>query len=248
MNYRITYNNGEPTIERKVKKSILGIPYSGWEVSMTGRLQDAAQAFKDNLFPKKFDTKKHIEVAFVFEGVTYYHIPDMTHMSPMRYAVALTYMKESSMRCDRTHLEGFIKATYDNINTSTGSINLVNIVTLLKDLKERLEFAYVPDLVYKEASVVYFDETESPEDYDWEYNRKKIEKWKAAGADFFLQTLAKDLVLSDVISQENSATYMMTLEMMDKQSVKNLLDSLPANMSKEQSQNFSELRMRAGLE
>lgn len=245
MNYRVTYNNGQPTIEQKVKKTFCGISYDGWQVTTTGKLQDAAQAFMDNINPKEFSYKHRIEPKFTIDGVTYYHFPDITNMPAMRYSTALTYIKESSMNCDREYLKGFVEAIYGYINNNTNTINIVEIVSRLRDLKERLEFAYVPDLVYKEASVLYFDESENPEDYDWEYNRRKIEKWKSLGDDFFLQTLAKGLAPSDAISQENSQTYMTILDMMDKKTTKDLFSSLSQTMSKEQLNNFSELRIRA---
>jgi len=67
---------------------------------------------------------------------------------------------------------------------------------LNNQLSERLEFIYDTDLVYKLASVVYFDEKENPEDYDWTYNQKKIDKWKKDKSinDFFLTMPIADLV------------------------------------------------------
>jgi cell shape-determining protein MreC len=58
------------------------------------------------------------------------------------------------------------------------STDLFELMKLNNQLSERLEFIYDTDLVYKLASVVYFDEKENPEDYDWTYNQKKIDKWK----------------------------------------------------------------------
>jgi len=75
-------------------------------------------------------------------------------------------------------------------------IDLCVFIKTHQPLAERLEFIYDTDLVYKLASVVYFDEKENPEDYDWTYNQKKIDKWKKDKSinDFFLTMPIADLV------------------------------------------------------
>ena len=101
------------------------------------------------------------------------------------------------MKCTRAYLTAHTKAI-NNILAKTPfkTTDLFELMKLNNQLSERLEFIYDTDLVYKLASVVYFDEKENPEDYDWTYNQKKIDKWKKDKSinDFFLTMPIADLV------------------------------------------------------
>jgi hypothetical protein len=125
------------------------------------------------LFP---NTEIVIEEAFKIDGETYYRFADLNNLPYKRGLMAYAVYNELDMRCTREYLEQHTKAI-ENI-LSKGEINVFDIKKLNDQMKQRLALDAETDLMYKLASVAYFDKNESPEGYDVEYNKKKIEKWK----------------------------------------------------------------------
>jgi hypothetical protein len=101
------------------------------------------------------------------------------------------------MKCTKGYLVKHTQAVKNLLAKPKFTTNdLFEIAKLNNQLSERLEFIYDTDIVYKLASVVYFDENENPEDYDWTYCIKKIEKWKKDKSinDFFLSMPIAELI------------------------------------------------------
>lgn len=153
--------------------------------------------------------------AFRLEGVTYYMFEDQFNLPAGRGLCALTIYEEFNMRTTREYLEAHVRATELLLNSNP--IKLTAIAQINQNLKERLNLALFPDHIYKLASVVFFDETESYYNYNYAYNAKKIEKWKAAGGtlDFFLRTPLKDLIPSLKLPEQNAEHYFQTAEAVD---------------------------------
>lgn len=149
--------------------------------------------------PKFFlvDGKSKCIEAFTLEGTKYYCFEDPFNMPSGRAFTALAYYEEFRMRCTREYLLLHCKAV-DTILANPKKINLTTIFEIHRNLKERIELVPIPDHIYKLASVVFFDETESPFSYDFAYGNKKIEKWKQNPniLDFFLSTPLTDLIPS----------------------------------------------------
>ena len=63
-------------------------------------------------------------------------------------------------------------------------------------LGERLTFPFEPEIGLKLASVVYFDDTENPYEYDAKYATEKINKWRAGAGvrDFFTREPLTELI------------------------------------------------------
>jgi hypothetical protein len=79
--------------------------------------------------------------------------------------------------------------------TKFGLDELTRIRAANDQLKQRLDWVVVPDQVYKLASIVYFDASESPTHYEIGYAREKIARWKAEDVDaFFLQKPIQELI------------------------------------------------------
>lgn len=154
--------------------------------------------------------------AFGLEGVTYYMFDDQFKLPAGRGLCALTIYEEFNMRCTREYLELHCRAM-ESLLSDPKKINIQAIAVINKNLQERLNLAMFPDHIYKLASVVFFDETESPYNYDYKYNAKKIEKWKAAGGtlDFFLKTPLKDLIPSLKLPEQNAGPYLQVAEQID---------------------------------
>lgn len=125
-----------------------------------------------------------VEPAFNAGGTEYYRLVNTVNMPCHRAMAAIRYYEEQKMRTTHTYLEGLYKAILLSVNAG----KLDEISVLVHQAKERLTWAFDPDLVYKLASVMFFDKSESPLKYDYAYNERKIKRWKKLELeDFFLQ-------------------------------------------------------------
>ena len=141
------------------------------------------------------DHKYVIEFAFEVAGVEYFRYNDVFNSPYERGIMSWTIYEEVKMGVSREYLEKHIEVnreiTHDKNNIDIFKINMLN-----EQLAERLEMKLDADLLYKLASVVYFDKSEIPVLYDATYCKSKIEFWKKhkGVADFFLQKPIQELM------------------------------------------------------
>lgn len=154
------------------------------------------------IFRKRFrsqllDNKYKVIEAFQLGGTTYYMFDQTAEVPTGRMLAALAVYTEMEMKVDKAYLELHTKAM-EKLLSDPKKINVMYIAQLNLNLKERLELMPLPDFVYKLASVIFFDKTESPYSYSFEYNAKKIEGWKKSDdtLDFFLSRLSSELIPS----------------------------------------------------
>lgn len=162
-------------------------------------------------------SKQLIELAFTVDGVDYYQHTDVFNMPFRRALKALTYGNELAMKCDEAYLKQWVAKLDSYFEKSRLKVDdLVEMKTLLAQLKERMVVAFVPDHVYKVASVRFFDKNEDPCDYDFAYNQKKIARWKKAeaAADFFLREPIVRLLPLLAASPTDLPHYIATVEAM----------------------------------
>jgi hypothetical protein len=146
-----------------------------------------------------------IEHSFVSGGRNYYKIKNIYDTCVERGLAAITVYEEVESRVSRKVLEQFIELMEATINDPKG-IKIADLAKLIGNLKERMSMVIPPsELIWKFASVIYFDENESPFKYDAEYCRQKIARWKEAGdiAPFFFHLHLKDLFPSIKLSVED---------------------------------------------
>lgn len=169
--------------------------------------------FKRRLKSYLSDEKFKVVEAFKLNGKKYFMYEDATKMPSGRGLCALTIYEEFNMRMTKEYAEAHVRATEIILNSNP--IKLTVLAQINQNMKERLQMAIFPEHVYKLASVIFFDESESPYSYDYGYNNKKIEEWKANGGtlDFFLKTPLKDLIPSLQLPEESAATYFQVSEM-----------------------------------
>lgn len=170
------------------------------------------------LFRKRFrsrllDNKYKIVQAFQLGGTTYYMFDQTAEVPTGRMLAALAVYTEMEMKVDKEYLELHTRAM-EKLLSDPKKINVMYIAQLNLNLKERLELMPLPDFVYKLASVIFFDETESPYSYSFEYNAKKIEEWKKSGEtlDFFLSRLSSELIPSLKPVTGNTNTFFRVAE------------------------------------
>lgn len=131
--------------------------------------------------------KYRIEYAFTCGGTKYYRFADITNLPYERGLMAMNVYNEVEMRCNRKFLI-YYADTIDKL-LHEQKIDIFKIEKCNSILKQRLQMPTDVDLLYKLASVCFFDKTENPCVYEPEYAEKKIAKWrKDKGVrDFFMQ-------------------------------------------------------------
>lgn len=184
-----------------------------------------------NLFPES----KHItKYAFTSGGVDYYQYDDLFNLPYDRGLKALVYFQEVRLNCDRAFLEAHVAAIRNalTITAKHPSLDFNTIHVLNEQLGQRLSLPPDTELLYKLASVVFFDKNEKPETYEFAYGAKKIALWKknTSVLDFFLQKPIQELLpfLKDV--GENLQTYHTMMQEVNQYH----LATLSANLSDKQ--------------
>jgi len=145
---------------------------------------------------KYFSDHKHvIEFAFEIAGVKYFRFNDVYTLPYERGLMSIAVYEETRMRCSREYLTEHCRVVSE-ILRDTKKVDIFKINELNEQMKDRLNLAMDVDLLYKLASIVFFDTNENPVLYDAEYNAKKITFWKKhrGVADFFLQTPIVELI------------------------------------------------------
>lgn len=168
--------------------------------------------------------------AFQLNGKTYYQFEDAFNMPAGRALCALSIYEELRMRCTLEYLHLHVRAC-EKVFEDPKRININILVQLNSNLKDRLNLAPFPDHLYKLASVNFFDDSESPYNYDFKYNQKKIEEWKASGGmlDFFSQRLMPELMKSLQLSGESVATFSQAMEELNQQHLMKLREILSSS-------------------
>ncbi len=155
-----------------------------------------------------------IEPAFVSDGVQYYRLKDYFNTFSLRGLAALQVYEEWNMRISKEHLVEFIEKS-EKVLSNPKQINIGEIARIVGMLKERLDFV-VPttDIIYKFASVAFFDKNESPYNYDPEYCKEKIARWKEAADvdDFFIVLHLKDILPLPLLSEEDLRICLMVVD------------------------------------
>lgn len=133
-----------------------------------------------------------VEFAFTSGGVDYFQYLDPFEAPCLRALTATNYYevfrKRTTRELDIKETNELLKQAgiiKDSIKGEGGKINLVSVFEAIQQIeyvanskKTRLDLIFVEDLAYELASVVFFDETESPFRCNMEYCKKKIERWK----------------------------------------------------------------------
>jgi hypothetical protein len=175
---------------------------------------------------RQFNQDMAVE-AFRHGGKVYYHFMDSFKIPAGRAICALAIYEELRMRCNQEYLLKHCKAM-EIVLSDPKRINIQVIAVMNKNLRERLDLAPFPDHIYKLASVTFFDETESPYSYDFQYNQKKIDAWKKDPEmlDFFLRQQFNDLIPFGNTSKETAQTYFQVASQIDNLHLQTIQEQL----------------------
>ena len=176
-----------------------------------------ARLFKHKLKPYLVDEKYKVIPAFSIGGEDYWMFDSTNEVPTGRFFAAMGVYAEMEMNCNKEYLESHTKAM-EKLLSDPKKIRLDYIMQLNINLKERLELMPFPDYIYKLASVIFFDKSESLYAYDYDYNKLKIERWKAAGGtlDFFSATPLAELVPSLKMPERDTQTYLTVTKMVSE--------------------------------
>jgi hypothetical protein len=168
------------------------------------------------------DSKYVIKFAFRAGNIDYYCFDDLINLPYERAFCAMDFYKELDMNCDRKYLQLHYSAIEKLLRRNPVDIFAIN--ALNNQMKERVEFIRSPNLIYKMASVVYFDKNESPIVYDAKYNINKIIHWKECfpGGSFFLLKPIQSFIPFLQESQMNLEHYQKIWDGMEKVHLENL--------------------------
>ena len=153
-----------------------------------GFIKEIAEAWRIERDKRRKQQEKYrIEYAFTCGGTKYYRFADISNLPYERGLMAVNIYNEVEMRCSRQFLVRYAD-TIDQL-LHEQKIDIFKIQKLNSILKQRLTMAVDTELLYKLASVCFFDKSENPAVYEPEYAAKKIAKWrKDKGVrDFFMQ-------------------------------------------------------------
>lgn len=182
---------------------------------------------QENPFP---GTKHIIKPAFEVGGVQYFEFDSLANLPWKRGLKFISVYNELDMKCDRFYLTKHVEAV-ENVLTKGGKVGfneLVKISEYNNQLKERLKMIYDEDLVYKVASVVFFDANENPDNWEWEYAMKKIEHWKQHQGvnDFFLHEPMQRLIPFLNVPGMSFDNYSLIAKALDKKHLENISTKL----------------------
>jgi len=171
---------------------------------------------------QKAAAQKTIKEAMVVDGVQYYEFDDINNLLSGRAFACMDYYKELSMRCTREYLTAHTEAI-EELLTNGKQFHLGKLHVLNMQLKERLDMVIDPEIVYKIASVIYFDAKEEPFSYDYKYNHEKIKTWKKNGLDaFFLLKRLKDLIPLTNILEDDLKQYLSMASLINQEHFKSI--------------------------
>lgn len=160
-----------------------------------GLIKELAEVWREQLErQRKQEEKYRIEYAFTSGGTKYYQYADIHNLPYDRGLTALQVYNEVEMRCSVEFLKQYTEVVDDILLSK--NINIYELKAANDMLKQRLQFSVDVELLYKLASVVFFDKTENPRVYDQQYAERKIAKWRKDKkvTDFFSQKPLRELM------------------------------------------------------
>jgi hypothetical protein len=136
---------------------------------------------------------QEVELAFIVDGVQYFQFVNDVNMPYERAMCASDIYLEFENRVDSTYLKALFGSVLELMNKG----KLLDAAAQILKAQERINHITYIDGLYRLASVKFFDKNENVYKYDYEYNEKKIAKWKKENIDsFFLRLQIKNLMPS----------------------------------------------------
>ncbi len=177
------------------------------------------------------DLADKIEFAFESGSIKYYQFVEEHQIRTGRYKWILAYLQEHDLRMTPDALSSYC----DQMDAVLNKGEIGKAFIIIEKIRGRTKLAFAPDTIKRLASVIYFDESEDPYSFDYQYAFKKIEKWKKGGLEsFFLTTPASKLIPPSLLSEEVLKTFMKVTREIDKEHYQTILDSISGILSEKE--------------
>ena len=151
------------------------------------------------------ENKKTVSPAFKVDGVQYYEFDNLSDCPAGRYLRIQQFMVELNLRIDKETLEELLAESLKAIDEG----HLARSIIIQTDILNRTKFIVETETAYRLASAVFFTLDEDLTTYDFDYNQKKIEKFKKERiATFFLSRPMRKLIPQINISGQDLEIYL----------------------------------------
>jgi hypothetical protein len=120
-----------------------------------------------------------IEYAFTSGGKHYFRFSAEVNIPFQRAIAAKDILTEELWQIDPNVLRGWTESLVGIITNpkSTPDKKIYEVTVMASRLKEQMDISFSLVRQLKLATVVYFDEQENPLDYQYPYNKTKMEHW-----------------------------------------------------------------------
>lgn len=176
-----------------------------------------------------------IEYAFTSGGIHYFKFNTEVNIPFQRAIAARDILTEELWQIDPNILKGWTESLINVVinNKLSAEKKLFEVGVLASRLKEQMELSFSLVRQLKLATVLYFDETENPLDYEYPYNKKKMEHWmKHNDVRSFFLNLPQYLYLpSGNELTQNFPTYLQAESQNITNLLKHIIISLPSDDS-----------------
>jgi hypothetical protein len=138
------------------------------------------------------DRWDQIEFAFISGGVKYFKFVSEVNVPFQRAVAARDIFTEELWQINPDYLRGWNNGLINLLmdKKKKDDKKLYEVGIMASRLKEQMEMSVSLLRQLKLATVVYFDEQENPLDYQYPYNKQKLEHWmKSNDVDGFFLTL-----------------------------------------------------------
>lgn len=167
--------------------------------------------------------------AFEVDGEKYYTC-DPDSLPSYRYRIWALVQEEWQLGLSREFLDSFIDTMNKIWNGDDRAAE--DGYRAFQEFKTRYRLVRTENQMYQIISLVYFTMDEDLATYDFNYNRKKIEKWQNSQAphDFFFGRRMLELLNLDFKSKTDLETWMKQIKLADLMLKKGLLYSLSSTL------------------
>jgi len=178
-----------------------------------------------------------IEYAFTSGGVHYFRFSTEVNIPFQRAIAAKDILTEELWQIEPNVLKGWTDSLVGIITNPKmpAEKKLYEVGVMASRLKEQMEMSFSLVRQLKLATVVYFDEQENPLDYQYPYNKAKLEHWMKHNdvAGFFLNLPQYLLLPSGNELVQNFPTYLQA----ESKNLQNLLKHITTNLPSDDSSN-----------
>lgn len=181
---------------------------------------------------ERWDT---IEYAFTSGGVDYFRFNSEVNIPFQRAIAARDILTEELWQINPQVLKAWTESLIGIIvdDKKKADKKIFELGILAHRLKEQMDLSFSLIRQLKLATVMYFDERENPLDYQYPYNKEKLEHWTKHNdiEGFFLNLPAYQLLPSGTELTRNFPIYLQAESQNLQNMLKHIISSMPSDNS-----------------